>query len=413
MDLDGLLALLDEIRDGRSEDASTELKESWWRFDASPKAKTEFIKDIAAMANANTGDERVIVVGVSSTGAVQDAPLPEDEAKLQQRLQAITPCPHVAFKPMLLPTGETLTVIEILPPFDKPYLIKLDDRNMIFVRQGSTTTTATRNMLDAWYKARKGKPNLILGLRDSNIADGEQFDLVHDFLLLADEEQFDLVHEIVKAGPSIASRRPSLAATIASYGRPASKRSSLSGRDPDFGATIAAYGSALRKAQRPSLQAQLDAENRIIGLSITLLNDSSSTPAEELTADFTFSGVEGIAEYKRVLIARLNTSAVPTLERPTHANDPLRNCHVEYARMERGKGRMRQRMRRVNPRVREEFCTTWLVLPEIAATDEPSIAMSFAVTDGSGERIEATITLHLRFAERVLTHAEATALADL
>lgn len=154
-----LEALVDEVRAGRGEDAATEFKRSWWNFTVDESRK-EFVRDVTALANANTKERRVIIVGLDSSGSLHDSPLPEDEAKLQQRLSAITPHPHVTFAEVRLAdqdgSSKTCTVIEVLAPFDTPYVAKLDNaNNAVYLRRGSSIGTASRGDLERFYKGRE------------------------------------------------------------------------------------------------------------------------------------------------------------------------------------------------------------------------------------------------------------------
>ena len=169
MDLSDLQALIDEIKNGRQEDTSTEWKRQWWDL-RNQKASAEFVRDVAAMANANTKDDRVIVVGLSEAGVLQDAPLPEDEAQLQQRLQVIEPTPHVRFGTLPM-AGHAISIIEIHEPFDKPYVARWEGKNMIFVRQGSMIATAARAMLDRWYEESRGTAELRLLVAGDEVGD--------------------------------------------------------------------------------------------------------------------------------------------------------------------------------------------------------------------------------------------------
>ena len=122
------------------------------------------------------GCVRIIVVGIGRGGVVYNAQLPEDEAHLQQRLHAITPVPHVRFKTLTLPDGRAVSIIEVHEPFDKPYVARVQSRNLIFVRQGSSTNTATRSMLDRWYQWGRGEPDLALVAAGNEVVDDSIID---------------------------------------------------------------------------------------------------------------------------------------------------------------------------------------------------------------------------------------------
>jgi hypothetical protein len=160
-----LSELITEIRAGRSEDDATDWKRAFWdlKNDAS---RREFIKDISAMANSMSLDEvRRIIIGVSSNGVIQGAVLPSDEANLQQALAAITPTPHVSFESHDI-EGTPIIVVEIKPPFDRPYVGKVASENAVWLRQGSRTVTASRYQLDQFYRSISPKPTLSVSWLD-------------------------------------------------------------------------------------------------------------------------------------------------------------------------------------------------------------------------------------------------------
>lgn len=153
MTAEELEVLLKEIAMGRSEDGTLEWKRAWWDFKVEAQ-RHEFVKDISAMANATGAVPRHILVGVAPSAVLHTAPMPEDEARLQERLHAITPVPHVSFQQVDVRTV-VVTVISIDPPFDRPYVARLGKQNAILVRAGSSTRTVTRADLDRWYGARR------------------------------------------------------------------------------------------------------------------------------------------------------------------------------------------------------------------------------------------------------------------
>ena len=132
LDVPGMRAVRTGIEQGKHTEANT-LEEQMEISNTYPvpllaRASTNpVLLDVAAMANANTKDDHVMVVGLSEAGVLQDAPLPEDEAKLQQRLQAIEQIPHVRFSTLRI-EGHTISTIEIHEPFDKPYVARSEAR---------------------------------------------------------------------------------------------------------------------------------------------------------------------------------------------------------------------------------------------------------------------------------------------
>lgn len=150
---DELLELIEEIRDGRSEESWLDWKRQWWGMNAD--GKREFLKDICGMANATVagGGPRHIIIGVNSKGQVHDSPLPVDEAELQQLLLSITPVPAVTFGRHTI-QGVNVVVATLHPPYDQPYVAKVADQYVVWVRMGSRVGTASRGQLDRLYSAR-------------------------------------------------------------------------------------------------------------------------------------------------------------------------------------------------------------------------------------------------------------------
>jgi predicted HTH transcriptional regulator len=153
MTLEELEAVLFEIADGATERTELDWKRAWWDFKRE-EGQHEFLKDISALANADGEETRHILVGVAPGGAVHSAPLPDDEARLQDRLHAITPMPNVSFTPLRRVGGEVVTVVSVAPPFDRPYVAKLGKQNVVLVRIGSSRLTANRARFDRWCGAR-------------------------------------------------------------------------------------------------------------------------------------------------------------------------------------------------------------------------------------------------------------------
>jgi hypothetical protein len=154
--------LLDEIRNmGREEDASVEWKRKWHNL-AVQESRKEFIKDVTAMANAFTEKEaRHIIFGLKN-GQLFDAPLPCDEAELQVHLKAITPKPNVAFQNFKV-EDKQLSVMEVRAPFERPYVANVEDNFYVWVRTGSSNGTASRRMLDRFYREQRRVSELEFG----------------------------------------------------------------------------------------------------------------------------------------------------------------------------------------------------------------------------------------------------------
>ncbi|MCH9647886.1 MAG: ATP-binding protein [Deltaproteobacteria bacterium] len=164
-----------QIRQGRDEDGSLEWKTGFWNL-KKDEGRREFLKDITAMANStDSTDMRCIILGVKGSKLIS-CQLPEDEANLQQRLSAITPLPTVRFEKHDI-GGVSLVVVEIHPPFDRPYVAKIASQYFIWVRHGSSTGTASRFHLDSVYRDRVPKPSLFLTWLDEHGEGTRVFDL--------------------------------------------------------------------------------------------------------------------------------------------------------------------------------------------------------------------------------------------
>jgi hypothetical protein len=151
---DQLRDVIEHFKAGGKEETLLDLKRDWWKFGLQQQ-QDEFRKDVSAMANAVTLQDgpRHIVIGLDEDGSMHDAPLPRDEAQIQQLLAGIEPVPHVRLVHHVV-EGIRLWVLVVEPPFDPPYVAKENgDRHLIHIRRGSTTTTASRRDLDRYYAA--------------------------------------------------------------------------------------------------------------------------------------------------------------------------------------------------------------------------------------------------------------------
>jgi len=114
------------------------------------------------MANALYKDKaRHIIVGLVSNGELRDVSVPHDEAFLQQHLEKITPVPNVSFHRLNI-EGVNLVVVEIMPPYDRPYVARSVNENHVWIRKGTKIRTASRYQLDRFYELKKPKPGLNL-----------------------------------------------------------------------------------------------------------------------------------------------------------------------------------------------------------------------------------------------------------
>lgn len=163
MNKDDLQTLLGDLAAGLPvERVTLDLKRKWWEFSQTGD-RDKFLKVVAGLANSLSGaPRRFIVVGVDEQGRVHDAPPPEDEAKLQQRLDAIEPRPTVGLEVHKV-DGKRVSILTVSEPFDRPYVTKEGARHFVFLRMGSETTTAARRHLDRMYASKRREARLRVG----------------------------------------------------------------------------------------------------------------------------------------------------------------------------------------------------------------------------------------------------------
>jgi|SRR5579864_143188 len=158
-----LRQLVDEIRRGRPEDRSLEWKRQWWPIDK-PEGKQELCRDISAMANSCDDLGGHFLLGIRE-GRLYDAPLPRDEAEIQSIARAVSPKPNLAIDIISIEEEgviRTISVLSVCPPFQRPYVTRLGDFNLVFLRDGSSTRTATRYDLDTFYSPPTPAPALFV-----------------------------------------------------------------------------------------------------------------------------------------------------------------------------------------------------------------------------------------------------------
>lgn len=383
MTQDELDELLEEIRaSGMQEGTAVEWKRVWYDLKIQAQQE-EFVRDIAAMANAHTTDPRVVIFGLRGDGTTHQAPLPEDEARLQDRLKKITPTPNVRFSNVTLRDGTQLSLAEVLPPFDPPHVAIQGDRNYIFVRQGSKTNTATRNQLDRWYQQRQPKPTLALRLDREDIQTGEKRSVKREFLQLRKR----------RAAPGETPHPEQTLVGVIERGLPFT---SLLGGETD---------------ERKSRQAKLDRMNHVMWIDLEVSN-TGSVAAENLDATLEISGIRGIELYETEIEQVFDSSRIPLVQ-PEWATNPAENCFVErYAVDRSGVGEVLQRLKRVNPGMRERFISLALILPKTTwPTRAKTVGVRYTVVDRSGARTEGSLSLEVEFTGlRELSETEAAAL---
>jgi len=158
MDINRLKTIIQEFLKGRQEDEEFDAKTAWWNL-KNKDSQEELAKDIAGFANSHNEKDSVIICGLGKHG-LQEAPLPRDEAQIQELIKnKILPQPRIRIQEHKI-EGFRISTIEILGEFDRPYVAKRNNRNMVWIRQGSRTGTATRYDLDQMYKSTAIKPLL-------------------------------------------------------------------------------------------------------------------------------------------------------------------------------------------------------------------------------------------------------------
>lgn len=354
MDSADLKDLVDDIRDGLQESTAVDWKRQWWRLKDS-RGVAEFVRDVAAMANGRTKDSRMIVLGVSEKGTLHGAPIPEDEANLQTRLHAIDPVPSVAFSTHEV-DGVQLSVVAVLPPFDPPYVASVNNQHVIPVRQGSRTVTATRRMLDNWYKETRDAPQLAL------------------------------VHEGEEVGDSIQTVRPWAVAEGTALQRdvasnPERDEETYALAEKIFGKTV--MGFARFSLGLPDTHAA-DCNNLDYWLRLDLQNNGAG-PAEDLVVEFDFEGADEVdlwdaeAPHARVV-------PFPRGRWQTDTNEPV---YVHSY----GESQLRQRVRSVNPSTVESLVP--MRLRSRAGQDGRAtpIVVTFRATDRCGVQCEGAFSI--------------------
>lgn len=328
---DELKQLIDDVRNGMSETVSTEFKRSWWDF---RHQSDEYARDVAALANANTKDEKMIVVGLAEKGRIYDAPPPEDEAQLQNRLSdKITPLPNVRLETAQV-EGSTLSVLRVLPPFDKPYVTLFNNKNTIFVRRGSRVSTATRAMLDEWRAETQGAVDLRFIVGDAPVAHGTAIE-----------------YPRARHEPDPKWSAGGLSRFAApSHTNPVEEANALN-RALQFGSSIGNFGDA---------------------------------PARDLLVDVELTGP---------INASVTTSWNHKQVGSPWQMDPAHNAYVESCRPTASGWAIRQRVRLVHPGVSEHLIPVNLTC-ELAEDGTPKpVGLKYRVVDSGGERLAGSLFL--------------------
>ncbi|WP_338652678.1 ATP-binding protein [Sporosarcina psychrophila] len=155
--------------------------------------KQEFIKDVAAFANAITSDTyRYIVIGVKETNGEKEFVGVnredfDDVASYQQIIdQNIEPnIPLTLDFPSI--QDKTIAIFKIGPCINPPYVLKRDTdkykQGLIFIRKGTTTRLANRQDLDIMFQGRQK-----VSSRDIRVGLNKNIDSSIEFSALSQEE---------------------------------------------------------------------------------------------------------------------------------------------------------------------------------------------------------------------------------
>lgn len=165
-----ILSIIEKAKSGINvEGTNLDLKQKWWDLQNN---LDEFIKDICSMSNTATG-ESCIIIGVDKYGGIYNAPLPMDEASIQEKhKEKIDPVLTIEFKEILIGT-DTISVVYIPYSKNRPHVIKKykNSINWIPVRFGSSTQSASRLDLDQMYEERntKTEPNITVEIFEESL----------------------------------------------------------------------------------------------------------------------------------------------------------------------------------------------------------------------------------------------------
>lgn len=164
-----MLEKVKEILEYHSESHSIDFKKEQYPIENHSK-KHELLKDISAMANHPSNEDKYIIIGVKEKNGKTDEynDLIEiiDQAKYQQFIDNnIEPCVNFEYK-VFNYKGHQLAYFRIFNNANRPYLIKKEVRNFLdknkieyregdgFIRAGTSTKKMTKIDFDAIYKTK-------------------------------------------------------------------------------------------------------------------------------------------------------------------------------------------------------------------------------------------------------------------
>jgi hypothetical protein len=142
------------------EERRLDIKKQWHHSQsnrAKDEIREEFCKDICALANSSYPSSGYLIFGLSPDSPfLFSAPIPMDEASLQQQIAAgISPVPEVRFCSIQL-SGTRLDAAVVLPTLKGlPYVARYKNNLWIpWVRQGSSTRSASHLDLVSMFDFR-------------------------------------------------------------------------------------------------------------------------------------------------------------------------------------------------------------------------------------------------------------------
>ncbi|TCC98828.1 AlbA family DNA-binding domain-containing protein [Pedobacter hiemivivus] len=164
-----MLDKITQLIEYNSEGVNLDYKQTQYPLGSAPK-KAEILKDISAMANHPSNEDKFIIIGVIEKDGVADSFKNvtdlEDEANYQQYLRAnIEPSIQFEYKAITY-NGKTLAYFRIFGNMDRPYLFKTQIKDTLnqkavdyrigdgYIKTGSSTKKIDRKDLDLIYKQK-------------------------------------------------------------------------------------------------------------------------------------------------------------------------------------------------------------------------------------------------------------------
>ncbi|MEZ0538938.1 AlbA family DNA-binding domain-containing protein [Fibrella arboris] len=185
----------------------------------------ELLKDVLAMANANSDQERLIITGVKKKpdNTFTVLPIPEGEfvdSATYQKLVAdnIEPDLQIDYLPYRFKGDQLVGIFKIEPTNDKPYMMKKDFGNgdkirkkgESFIRKGTTTLPLMRRDIDVIFEQRldSSQFNHQIKAYFSGTNGKSTIELVPIFdLVLPSQENTKIIQGIIKEREQLKQKR--------------------------------------------------------------------------------------------------------------------------------------------------------------------------------------------------------------